>query len=193
MEKKTIPKTDIESKTRGVGNKGHSTRPLASSGPTGATFISGPIQSYPMPRVAIIVGSDSDKELSDAAASTLREFGVDHEQKTLSAHRNLKALTQYIEATDAQVFICIAGLAAALPGVVAAQTIKPVIGVPKEVKLGGIDSLLSIVQMPTGVPVATVGIDGAKNAAILAIEILALSDKAIKEKLNEYRQKRASG
>jgi 5-(carboxyamino)imidazole ribonucleotide mutase len=146
-----------------------------------------------MPKVAIIVGSDSDKELSDAAASILKEFGVEHEQRTLSAHRNPKALAQYVEGTDAQVFICIAGLAAALPGAVAAQTIKPVIGVPKEVKLGGVDALLSIVQMPTGVPVATVGIDAAKNAALLAIEILALSDKALKEKLNEYRRKRENG
>ncbi len=146
-----------------------------------------------MPKVAIIVGSESDKELSDAAASVLKEFGVEHEQRTLSAHRNPKALAQYVEGTDAQVFICVAGLAAALPGAVAAQTIKPVIGVPKDVKLGGVDALLSIVQMPTGVPVATVGIDAAKNAALLAIEILALSDKALKEKLNEYRRKRASG
>ncbi|MCX6648280.1 MAG: 5-(carboxyamino)imidazole ribonucleotide mutase [Candidatus Bathyarchaeota archaeon] len=146
-----------------------------------------------MPKVAIIVGSDSDKELSDAAAGILKEFGVAYEQRTLSAHRNPKALAEYVEGTDAQVFICIAGLAAALPGAVAAQTIKPVIGVPKEVKLGGVDALLSIVQMPTGVPVATVGIDGAKNAALLAVEILALSDKQLEEKLVEYRRKRASG
>jgi 5-(carboxyamino)imidazole ribonucleotide mutase len=145
-----------------------------------------------MPKVAIIIGSDSDKELSEAAATILREFGVDYEQRTLSAHRNPKALAEYIEGTDAQIFICIAGLAAALPGVVAAQTIKPVIGVPKEVKLGGIDSLLSIVQMPTGVPVATVGIDGAKNAALLAVEILAISDKKLSDRLKEYRHKRAS-
>jgi len=145
-----------------------------------------------MPKVDIIIGSDSDKELSEAAATILREFGVDYEQRTLSAHRNPKALAEYIEGTDAQIFICIAGLAAALPGVVAAQTIKPVIGVPKEVKLGGIDSLLSIVQMPTGVPVATVGIDGAKNAALLAVEILAISDKKLSDRLKEYRHKRAS-
>ena len=145
-----------------------------------------------MPKVAIIVGSDSDKELSEAAATILKEFEVDYEQKTLSAHRNPKALAEYVEGTDAQAFICIAGLAAALPGVVAAQTIKPVIGVPKEVKLGGMDSLLSIVQMPTGVPVATVGIDGAKNAALLAVEILALSDKKLSDRLKEYRHKRAS-
>jgi 5-(carboxyamino)imidazole ribonucleotide mutase len=140
-----------------------------------------------MSKVAIIVGSDSDKELSDAAASVLKEFGVEHEQRTLSAHRNPKALAQYVEGTDAQVFICVAGLAAALPGAVAAQTIKPVIGVPKDVKLGGVDALLSIVQMPTGVPVATVGIDAAKNAALLAV-----SDKKLNERLVEYRRKRAS-
>jgi len=145
-----------------------------------------------MPKVAIIVGSDSDKELSDTAASTLNEFGVDYEQKTLSAHRSPKALTAYVEGSDAKVFICIAGLAAALPGVVAAHTVKPVIGVPKEVKLGGVDALLSIVQMPPGVPVATVSIDGAKNAALLAIEILALADESLHEKLVEYRKKRAS-
>jgi 5-(carboxyamino)imidazole ribonucleotide mutase len=143
-----------------------------------------------MPKVAIIVGSESDKELSDAAASILKEFGVEHEQRTLSAHRNPKALAEYVEGTDAQVFICVAGLAAALPGAVAAQTIKPVIGVPKEVKLGGMDALLSIVQMPTGVPVATVGIDGAKNAALLAVEILAVHDESLKKKLLDYRDRR---
>jgi 5-(carboxyamino)imidazole ribonucleotide mutase len=143
-----------------------------------------------MSKVAIIIGSDSDKELSDATASILKEFSVEYEQRTLSAHRNPKALAQYVETTEAQVFICIAGLAAALPGAVAAQTIKPVIGVPKEVKLGGMDALLSIVQMPTGVPVATVGIDGAKNAALLAVEILAVHDESLKKKLLDYRDRR---
>lgn len=146
-----------------------------------------------MVQVSIIIGSDSDKELSEAAATILKEFSAEYEQRTLSAHRNPKTLTEYVDTTDAQVFICIAGLAAALPGAVAAQTIKPVIGVPKEVKLGGIDALLSIVQMPTGVPVATVGIDAAKNAAFLAIEILAITNKQQKEKLLEYRRKRALG
>ncbi len=145
-----------------------------------------------MSKVAVIIGSDSDKELSEAATGILKEFGAGYEQRTLSAHRNPKALAEYVESTDADVFICIAGLAAALPGVVAALTIKPVIGVPREVKLGGIDSLLSIVQMPTGVPVATVGIDAAKNAALLAVEILAVSDKKLSERLTEYRRKRAS-
>ena len=144
-----------------------------------------------MSKVAIIIGSDSDKELSEAAADILKEFSVGYEQRTLSAHRDPRGLSQYVEEADVQVFICIAGLAAALPGAVAAQTIKPVIGVPKEVKLGGIDSLLSIVQMPTGVPVATVGIDGAKNAALLAVEILALSDEQLSNKFTEYRRKRA--
>jgi 5-(carboxyamino)imidazole ribonucleotide mutase len=143
-----------------------------------------------MSKVAIIIGSDSDKELSDTTASILKEFSVEYEQRTLSAHRNPKALAQYVETTEAQVFICIAGLAAALPGAVAAQTIKPVIGVPKEVKLGGMDALLSIVQMPTGVPVATVGIDGAKNAALLAVEILAVHDESLKKKLLDYRDRR---
>ncbi|MBM3291584.1 5-(carboxyamino)imidazole ribonucleotide mutase [Candidatus Bathyarchaeota archaeon] len=146
-----------------------------------------------MVSVSIIIGSDSDKELGESAASILKEFSIDYELKTLSAHRNPKALAQYVEESQAKVFITIAGLAAALPGVVAAHTIKPVIGVPKEVKLNGIDALLSIVQMPTGVPVATVGIDSSKNAALLSLEILAINDKELEKKLLEYRRKRAAG
>ena len=141
--------------------------------------------------VSIIIGSDSDKELGEAAFTMIKEFGIDGELKILSAHRNLKALTDYVKETEAKVFITIAGLAAALPGVVAAQTVKPVIGVPKEVKLGGLDALLSMVQMPTGVPVATVGIDAAKNAGLLAVEILAVSNKTLENKLTEYRLKRS--
>lgn len=144
-----------------------------------------------MAQVSIIVGSESDKELSDAAAGQLSELGVAFEQRTLSAHRNPKALASYVEGSDSDVFICIAGLSAALPGAVAALTIKPVIGVPKEAKLAGLDSLLSIVQMPTGVPVATVGIDAAKNAALLAAEILGVSDEKLAERIREYRRKRA--
>ena len=143
---------------------------------------------HTMPTVSIIIGSDSDKELSEAAAEILKEFGVVYEQKTLSAHRNPKALAEYIEESESMVFIAIAGLSAALPGAIAALTVKPVIGVPKEVKLMGIDSLLSMVQMPTGVPVATVGVDSSKNAALLAIEILSLSNKHLHEKLIEYRR-----
>ncbi|MCJ7573122.1 5-(carboxyamino)imidazole ribonucleotide mutase, partial [Candidatus Bathyarchaeota archaeon] len=136
-----------------------------------------------MVTVSIVIGSESDRELGDAAANQLREFGVGHELKTLSAHRNPKALAQYVDSTDAEVFIAIAGLSAALPGAIAALTVKPVIGVPKEVKLGGVDALLSMIQMPTGVPVATVGVDAAKNAALLAVEILAIGDEKLRQKL----------
>lgn len=146
-----------------------------------------------MVTVSIIIGSESDRELGDVAANQLREFGVGHELKTLSAHRNPKALAQYVDSTDAEVFIAIAGLSAALPGAIAALTVKPVIGVPKEVKLGGVDALLSMVQMPTGVPVATVGVDAAKNAALLAVEILAVGDEKLRQKLVEFREKRAGG
>jgi 5-(carboxyamino)imidazole ribonucleotide mutase len=146
-----------------------------------------------MVTVSIIIGSESDRELGDVAANQLREFGVGHELKTLSAHRNPKALAQYVDSTDAEVFIAIAGLSAALPGAIAALTVKPVIGVPKEVKLGGVDALLSMIQMPTGVPVATVGVDAAKNAALLAVEILAVGDEKLRQKLVEFREKRAGG
>jgi len=144
-----------------------------------------------MPSVAIITGSKTDQELSDKAAQTLKELGITHEQQTLSAHRNPDKLTHYVKHSDAQVYICIAGLSAALPGAVAAHTLKPVIGVPKEAKLLGLDSLLSIAQMPPGVPVATVGIDNARNAALLAAEILALSDPELARKLKEQREEQA--
>jgi 5-(carboxyamino)imidazole ribonucleotide mutase len=99
---------------------------------------------------------------------------------------------EYVESSDASVYIAIAGLSAALPGVIAAHTLKPVIGVPKDAKLGGLDALLSIVQMPPGVPVACVGIDNARNAALLAIEILSLSDGTLMEKMRDYRERRAA-
>lgn len=142
-----------------------------------------------MVQVSIIIGSKSDLELGDKAKSILDEFGVSNELNIISAHRNPEKLAEHVKISNAQVFITIAGLAAALPGAVAAWTIKPVIGVPKDVKLGGLDSLLSIVEMPTGVPVATVGIDNAKNASLLAIEILALNDEGLSEKLLKYRCK----
>jgi 5-(carboxyamino)imidazole ribonucleotide mutase len=145
-----------------------------------------------MVNVSIIIGSTSDQELGDKAAQILDEFNITYDLQVISAHRNPVKLAKHIKETPAKVFIAIAGLAAALPGAVAAQTIKPVIGVPKEVKLGGFDSLLSIVQMPTGVPVATVGIDAAKNAALLAVEVLALEDLGLAEMLNEFRRKRAA-
>ena len=145
-----------------------------------------------MVRVSIVMGSESDRELGEKAKAVLDDFGVENELVVYSAHRNPGSLMEYVESTEAEVFIAVAGLSAALPGLIAAHTLKPVIGVPKDVKLGGLDSLLSIVQMPPGVPVACVGIDNAQNAALLGIEILALGDDGLREKLMEYRRKRAS-
>ncbi len=124
--------------------------------------------------VAIILGSESDRRAAEGAIEVLSQNGVSFEVKVLSAHRNPEELEKYIKETDAKIFIGIAGLAAHLPGFIASRTDKPVIGVPVNVKLGGLDALLSIVQMPSGVPVACVGIDNAKNAAYLAIRILKL-------------------
>lgn len=142
-----------------------------------------------MVRVSIIIGSKSDGELGEKAGAVLDEFGVNYEIKVYSAHRNPRALREYLDSSVASVFIAIAGLSAALPGFIAAHTFKPVIGVPKDVKLGGLDSILSIVQMPSGVPVACVGVDNSKNAALLAVEILAVSDEELRKKLVEYRAK----
>jgi len=125
-------------------------------------------------KVAVIVGSKRDLPVAEKAMKVLEEHGVEYEVRVLSAHRNPKELEEYIAESDASVFIAMAGLAAHLPGYIASRTNKPVIGVPLNVALGGLDSLLSIVQMPRGVPVATVGIDNAANAAYLAIRILNL-------------------
>lgn len=122
--------------------------------------------------VAVILGSASDRAIADRAIDVLTKNNVTFDLQVLSAHRNPDELDAYVRASDARVFIAIAGLAAALPGVVAARTKKPVIGVPVAAKLGGLDALLSIVQMPKGVPVACVGIDNGENAAHLAIRIL---------------------
>ncbi|MCF2141992.1 MAG: 5-(carboxyamino)imidazole ribonucleotide mutase [Candidatus Lokiarchaeota archaeon] len=124
--------------------------------------------------VSVIAGSTSDEKIYRKALSVLEEKNIDHELKILSAHRNPDELAEYVRSTDAKVFICVAGLSAALPGVVASKTDKPVIGVPVSAKLGGLDALLSIAQMPPGVPVACVGIDNGKNAAFLALRILQL-------------------
>ena len=122
--------------------------------------------------VAVILGSASDRAIADRAVEVLTKNSVSFDLQVLSAHRDPDALDAYVKGSDAKVFIAIAGLAAALPGVVAARTTKPVIGVPVSAKLGGLDALLSIVQMPKGVPVACVGIDNGDNAAHLAIRIL---------------------
>lgn len=143
-----------------------------------------------MPKAAVIVGSKSDEPIGVDAASLLKELGVECDYKVFSAHRNPEGLDLFIKSSDAEVFIAIAGLSAALPGVIASKTVKPVIGVPREVKLGGLDALLSIVQMPPGVPVATVGIENWKNAALLAVEILALKYPELTKGLEEYRRRR---
>ena len=141
--------------------------------------------------VSIIMGSTSDLDVVRPAVSLLKEIGVEVEVKVLSAHRTPKELVDYVESVSdkVDVFITTAGLAAALPGVVAAHTLKPVIGLPVRAgALQGIDALLSIVQMPPGMPVATVGIGKAKNAALLAIEIMVLKYPELEEKLRKYRQ-----
>lgn len=127
-----------------------------------------------MVTVAILIGSESDRSVAERAAKVFDEKGVDYEIRVLSAHRDPVELDNYISKSDAEVFIAIAGLSAALPGVVASRTRKPVIGVPVSAKLGGMDALLSIVQMPKGVPVACVGIDNGENAAHLALRILGM-------------------
>ncbi len=146
------------------------------------------------PVVSIIMGSDSDLSVMKKAADLLKEFAVSFEVKILSAHRTPDEHAKYSkEAAGRGVKVIIAGAggAAHLAGVTAANTILPVIGVPIKSKLDGMDSLLSIVQMPSGVPVATVAIDGAKNAAILAVEMLALSDENLRNKITEYKKKLA--
>ncbi len=122
--------------------------------------------------VAVIAGSASDDAIARKAIAVLEEQGLSYDHRVLSAHRDPDALEEYIRGSDARLFICIAGLAAALPGVVASRTQRPVIGVPVSGTLGGLDALLSIVQMPKGVPVACVGIDNGANAAWLAVRIL---------------------
>jgi 5-(carboxyamino)imidazole ribonucleotide mutase len=135
-----------------------------------------------------LAGSKSDQAVADEAAKVLQELGVSFDVRFISAHRNPEGLRQYVTSSPARVFIAIAGLSAHLPGAVASMTLRPVIGVPVDAKLGGLDSLLSIVQMPAGVPVGCVGIDNARNAGILAAEILALDDPALAVSLAKMRE-----
>ncbi len=143
--------------------------------------------------VSVIMGSDSDLPIMKEALDVLNDFGVGNEVLVLSAHRTFEATREYAMSAEnkgIKVIIAGAGGAAHLPGVIAAMFPLPIIGVPIKTKsLDGFDSLLSIVQMPPGIPVATVGINGAKNAALLAIQILATSDKELALKLIEYRSK----
>jgi len=140
-----------------------------------------------MEKVLIVIGSNSDLEFAKQCSEILNKYNVENKIEVASAHRDPEKLDQLIKNSKAQVFIAMAGLSAALPGVIASKTLKPVIGVPLAVKLGGLDSLLSIVNLPSGVPVATVGIDNAKNAAFLAIRILALNSKELEEKLKSIK------
>ncbi len=144
-----------------------------------------------MATVAIVMGSDSDWRVLEDAANTLKDFEVDFEVEVLSAHRTPEKMLNWSKAAASRgvkVVIAAAGGAAHLPGMVASATSLPVIGVPVALsKLDGMDSLLSIVQMPAGVPVATVSIDGAKNAALLAIRMLGSADAALMAKMDAYR------
>ncbi|MBE0545480.1 MAG: 5-(carboxyamino)imidazole ribonucleotide mutase [Verrucomicrobia bacterium] len=143
------------------------------------------------PLASILMGSDSDWPVMKAAAEALKEFGIASEAKVISAHRTPRDLEQYASGArdrGLRVFICGAGGAAHLPGVTAAFTTLPVIGVPIQGKaLDGMDSLLSIVQMPPGVPVATVGINAARNAGLLAAQIIGSGDAALQQKLDEFK------
>jgi 5-(carboxyamino)imidazole ribonucleotide mutase len=145
------------------------------------------------------MGSESDADVMAKARAVLEEFGVDVETKVISAHRKPDALSKYVRDADERgcaVYICGAGMAAALPGVVAAQTPHPVIGVPiasSSAVGGGLDSLLSIVQMPPRVPVATVAINGAQNAGLLAVQILATADETLAKSYAEFKRKLADG
>jgi len=147
-----------------------------------------------MNKISIIMGSQSDLEIVKEAIDLLKEFKAGFEVKVLSAHRTPEELREYVESAPKKgirVFIAAAGGAAALAGVIASQTILPVIGIPIETKsLKGLDSLLSTVQMPAGIPVAcmSIGKPGAKNAAIFALEILGITDKNIQAKLNKYKR-----
>ena len=145
-----------------------------------------------MPRVGIVMGSDSDLKVMSKAAATLEKFGVDYEMTIISAHREPDELIDWCRSAEdrgVKVMIAGAGMAAALPGMCAALFALPVIGVPLSGKnLDGMDAVFSIMQMPPGVPVATVAVDGAMNAALLAMKILASSDEELLNKLKDYRE-----
>ncbi len=129
------------------------------------------------PIISIIAGSESDKGVYEKTEKVLKENNISYELKIISAHRDPEKLDTYLKSCQSLLYIAVAGLSAALPGVIASKTEKPVIGVPVSAKLGGLDALLSIVQMPPRVPVACVGIDSGENAAYLAIRILNLLKK----------------
>ena len=147
-----------------------------------------------MTKVAIVMGSAKDQPKMQAAVDTLTRFGVEHEVRVLSAHKTPDAAFQFAETAADQGFSIIiagAGKAAHLAGVMAAKSLLPVIGVPLSAALQGLDALLATVQMPTGIPVATVAVDGSANAALLAVAILALNNEGLATKLAGYREELA--
>ncbi|AGA68730.1 5-(carboxyamino)imidazole ribonucleotide mutase [Desulfitobacterium dichloroeliminans LMG P-21439] len=150
-----------------------------------------------MNQVGIVMGSDSDYSVMEDAIKVLKEFGVSYEVKVSSAHRTLERTLNWVSGFEGQggkVIIAGAGMAAHLPGVVAGATTLPVIGVPiRSGALEGVDALYAIVQMPPGVPVATVGINGAKNGGLLAVQMIALSDQNLRVALKDYRVTMAEG
>jgi 5-(carboxyamino)imidazole ribonucleotide mutase len=143
------------------------------------------------PLVAVLMGSRSDWETMSHTVETLERLDIPHEVRALSAHRTPDALTEYVtdvEARGAQVFVAAAGGAAHLAGVIAAKTARPVLGVPMQsASLGGLDSLLSMVQMPAGVPVATVAVGNARNAGLLAVRILAATDADLQQRMLDFQ------
>lgn len=142
-----------------------------------------------MTDIRVIMGSSSDIEIAKKVTKILKKFDVDYEVSIISAHRALGVLEDTMKKDDAKVYIGIAGMAAHLAGVMAGMTVKPVIGLPVGgTNTAGLDALLSMVQMPKGVPVATVALNGGDNASILAIQILALSDENLSQKLKDYKK-----
>ena len=142
------------------------------------------------PKVSIIMGSTSDLAIMKKAADLLNDFQIPFEMQALSAHRTPKEVEQFAtlaESRGVKIIIAAAGMAAHLPGVIASMTTLPVIGVPIDASLNGLDALLAIVQMPPSIPVATVGINASLNAALLAVEMLALEDQSVKQKLTQYK------
>jgi 5-(carboxyamino)imidazole ribonucleotide mutase len=139
-------------------------------------------------KIQVIMGSKSDMSIAEKTKKILDSFSLDYDIKVASAHRTPDVLKDIVEKSNADVFIGIAGLAAALPGSIAAHTTKPVIGVPVSGKVN-LDAILSIIQMPPGIPVAAVGLDRGDNAALLAVEILATSNNKLAKELDDYRKK----
>lgn len=141
-------------------------------------------------QVCILLGSKSDVEVAQKCVDVLKDFGVSYKVFVASAHRSPARVEEIVRTSGASVFVAMAGVSAALPGAVAAITTKPVIGVPVSGKVN-LDAILSIVQLPPGVPSACVGLDRGDNAALLAVQILGISDKGLAEKLVAYKQKQA--